>query len=798
MFRLESPAGRLIARCSQTIRVSGWYVNSGGEPAEQILVKVGRRTILCSPYKRPDVVEAHPGRIKHPACGFTADFTTRPGWKRLRIYSQENGGLRKLATRFVHFTADAPPPRGNQTQTAVEKARKALRLTLKKELHGFLSSRSTLQFPTASPRPALSILIVVWNQADLTLACLRSLQTAINGLDAEIVIADNASDDESPRLWESLTGPRVIRHTHNHGFLLAANALAREARGEHLLFLNNDATIAPDALRQALASLHRRPGIGAVGARVLLPHGVVQEAGNHIWKDGICLGYGRDFPSDDPRVMDWKYTDYVSGVFLLTRRTDFLRLGGFDERFAPAYYEDVDYCIKLWRDGLSVVCDPAVVVHHLEFGSSSNRAAAIALQQRNLAVVRQIHGPWLDEQPSRSENLVEARFCRFSAYRGHILIIDDRVPDFHTGAGAPRTVAVLETLIAQNWKITFYPTADRSPAPSWFRERFGAEIRVIDPATTSAFSTWLTMNQDTIGTVFISRPNNMAALGSLLTKPAKCFRLIYDAEAIYALREIETARLQGAPMDTGKAERLIESELALANGADAIAAVSTREAARFRDYFENEKNVEILAHTQGSRPVRTVGFTGRSGLLFVGRLAEGNSPNVDSILWFLGEVYPLLKGKIEGPIRIIGDARALPAAFHRLPDVHILGPVESVSPYYDEARVFIAPTRFCAGIPLKVIESARHNLPVVCTSVLADQLGWKHQREVLIADTAEAFAKACLRLHNDSQLWETLSLEAGLRYDDQYAANVFSAAIHRLVSPALGSPAFAPVAHLPN
>ncbi len=785
-FHLDVPAAGWFTRCRGSILISGWYADDGGLSAERIFVRVGRRTMTCAPCARPDVVEAFPGVIKDAHCGFTLRFTTRPGWKRLKIYAQEPAGPRLLAVRLIHAAAPEaeiffPPP--------AAEAREKKRGELKRALEAFLIEKKTLGFPAASARPAVSVLIVVWNQAEHTLACLRSLQGALVGIDAEILIADNASDDATPQLLERVEGARIFRRTCNEGFLMACNFLAAEASGEHLLFLNNDATLEAGAVRRALASLYRRPKIGAVGGRVVLPHGVVQEAGNTIWRDGTGNGYGRDRSPSDPGVLDWKYTDYVSGVFLLTRRADFMRLGGFDPALAPAYCEDVDYCIKLWRDGLAVVCDPLVVVHHFEFGSAVGTASSIALMARNAAVLRRKHGDWLAGQPEARPEIAASRFCRFEAYRGHVLVVDDSVPTFHSGAGAPRAVALMEALLAENWKITFCATRGDGGAAEWFQIRFGSEIGVIGAVDRAFLEKWISVHRDNLDAVFVSRPHNMSEFGALWASSGEAGgcrpRLVYDAEAIYALRDVVRARVLGTPLDDAVAERIVERELGLAADADAIVAVSATEAERFRKHYADEKPVEVLSHTLGARTIEVPGFSERAGLLFVGRLADESSPNVDSILWFIRKVYPLLAGKINGPVRIIGDASALPSEMRRLPGVEILGPMDDVAPYYGQARVFLAPTRFAAGIPLKVVEATRYHLPVVCTSLLAGQLEWRHEHEALVADTAEAFARECLRLHDDAGLWESISRTAGKSYDARFSPEVFAGAVERIFAPAV-------------
>src|SRR5262249_49150232 len=155
-----------------------------------------------------------------------------------------------------------------------------------------------------------------------------------------------------------------IRNSENRNFLLAVNQAALEARGRYLLLLNNDAQLLPGSLRAALDTIESEPGIGAVGGRLILFDGSLQEAGSIIWRDGSCLGYGR---GDNPFASSYMFrrdVDYCSGAFLLTPLELWKKLGGFDEAFVPAYYEETDYCVRLWEHGFRVVYEPAAVLMH--------------------------------------------------------------------------------------------------------------------------------------------------------------------------------------------------------------------------------------------------------------------------------------------------------------------------------------------------------------------------------------------------------------------------------------------------
>ncbi|MFY8107037.1 MAG: glycosyltransferase family 2 protein, partial [Elstera sp.] len=247
-------------------------------------------------------------------------------------------------------------------------AKAAFRAEKLAEFEAFLASGQPLVLPRAE-KPLVSIVLILWNQAELSYACLKALATETT-IPIEVVIADNASSDRTGELLTRIEGATVQRNDSNLGFLLAVNKAVQAATGEHVLLLNNDAVMRPGALRAALETLTGADDIGAVGGRIILLNGRLQEAGSIIWQDGSCLGYGRNLPPEAPEVMFRRDVDYCSGAFLLFRRALFAEMGGFDERYAPAYYEETDFCLRLWQRGLRVVYEPRAVLDHFEFGSS--------------------------------------------------------------------------------------------------------------------------------------------------------------------------------------------------------------------------------------------------------------------------------------------------------------------------------------------------------------------------------------------------------------------------------------------
>lgn len=243
------------------------------------------------------------------------------------------------------------------------------------ELRTFLSSGRTLDIPV-SPEPRVSVLLVLWNQAAYTLRCVRSIaREAARGVALEIVLVDNGSTDRTRELTGRLRGVTVVRNAANAGYPAACNQAAARAHGRHLLLMNNDATVRTGAITAAESCLESAADIGAVGGRLVLPDGRLQEAGGIVWSDGTTIGYGRGKQPSAAAFAKRRDVDYCSAAFLLTRRDAWERLGGLDEGFTPAYYEDADYCMRLWAEGWRVVYEPSVVVDHHEFGSDRDGAA---------------------------------------------------------------------------------------------------------------------------------------------------------------------------------------------------------------------------------------------------------------------------------------------------------------------------------------------------------------------------------------------------------------------------------------
>lgn len=230
--------------------------------------------------------------------------------------------------------------------------------------------------------PSVSVLIPTFDAAGHIDTCLRSLhETLPSAFPIEVVVVDDCSSDSTPEVlarWSECEGRiRTLKNAKNIGFLRSSLAGAEAATGDILVFLNNDTIALPGWLPPLVEGLGTLPRAGAVGGKLVYPNGLLQEAGGLIFRDGSGANYGRYQDPDHPLFCYPREVDYCSGALLALERRLFWELGGFDCRYAPAYYEDTDLCFRVREEaGLRVYVQPASAVVHVEGGTSGTDVEA--------------------------------------------------------------------------------------------------------------------------------------------------------------------------------------------------------------------------------------------------------------------------------------------------------------------------------------------------------------------------------------------------------------------------------------
>ncbi|MBV9201987.1 MAG: class I SAM-dependent methyltransferase [Alphaproteobacteria bacterium] len=658
----------------------------------------------------------------------------------------------------------------------------ALSSQLTTRLDAFLVANGKLSLPH-SEQPVVSILLILHNRAELTFGCLTSIIHSLRDteISTEVLIFDNDSNDRTADLLDRVTGAKIIRSSQNLHFLRSVNRTAREAIGKYILLLNNDTQLIPGSVEAALSTIASDNKIGAVGGRLILPDGTLQEAGSIVWNDGTCSGYGRGRNPSDPEFMFRREVDYCSAAFLLTPRRLFEQLGGFDQRYAPAYYEDADYCLRLWQAGFKIVFEPNVAVLHYEFGSSTGAGEALGLQRRNWKLFAERHAEWLSGRlPPSDENVLRARIARQAK---RVLMIEDRVPKTILGSGYPRARDLVEALVNGGAQVTFYPMFHHAESWPEVRQSLDPRVEVFIKGSASQLRAFLQSRVGYYDAFLVCRPHNMRGLLDAVGSDPNLLgdsRIIYDAEAVFARRDLLRHRSAGVAVPLEEARGSIAEEVVLSRMAQCVISVSAAEQRLFRDH--GVETVYILGHKIEPQPTSST-FEERGEITFLGAIHDESSPNADGVRWFATEVLPLLRKELGQDLRLrvvgLNQAASIAALDGILLD--LTGPVEDLTPWFEAARIFVVPTRFAAGVPHKVHQAAALGVPVVATDLIVEQTGWKADHEILGASSPDQFAKACMRLFTDKALWTRVRQGALERCREECSPSAFAETVNRIL-----------------
>jgi len=226
----------------------------------------------------------------------------------------------------------------------------------------------------------ISIVIATFNTKDLTRACIHSIISSypkeFREKKFEIILVDNASSDGTADEIKGEFGDiNVLQNKTNVGFAAACNQGVKDAKGAYFLFLNSDTrTTKKSNLNDLIDKMRENTTIGIIGGALVSEEGLVQKSYGsfyHLLELIKVLFTGKN----KGRVLSIEsFVDWVSGGFMLTKKSLFQALNGFDEHFFM-YLEDMEFCYRASQKGHKVLYAPWAKVFHKEHGSSSRSFA---------------------------------------------------------------------------------------------------------------------------------------------------------------------------------------------------------------------------------------------------------------------------------------------------------------------------------------------------------------------------------------------------------------------------------------
>lgn len=611
--------------------------------------------------------------------------------------------------------------------------------------------------------PKVSLIVPVYAHAELTRACLESIRDNTTQVSYEVILVDDAADEQTKRLLEGVRGAKIVRNDKNLGYLRSMNRGASVAEGRWLVLFNNDTEVTRGWLGAMLACAESAEDVGVVTPKFVYPDGSLNEAGGIVWRDGTGVNYGR---GDAPDLFQYEYrreTDYGSAAALMVSAEFWKATGGFDERYLPMYYEDTDLCFEARERGLRVLYEPEAVVVHIE-GATAGSDAETGHKRHQEQNRPKFVAKW--RHRLESEHLRPAPTnVRVAAnpHRGkHVLVVDHHVPTWDRDAGSLRMLRIMQALIELGARVTFMPDNLAALEPyTRHLQKMGVEVlygQLDVNAELAAIGSRLDM-------VILSRPHTASRWLDLVREFASSATVAYDTVDLHWLREARRGKLGASmgllEMSNGslgsiapKAEALRHLELAMIRATDATIVVSNCE----REQVERDvpgSRVIVVPTIHDVEPY-VPPPEDRSGILFVGGFEH--HPNIDAAVRLVKEVMPVVwrdLGDVE--VTIVGSKP--PAEVQALASsrVDVAGWVEDLEPLLEKARLMVAPLRFGAGLKGKITQALAAGLPVVTTPVGAEGLESRDDATLLVAEDAEGLAADAVRVYRDDQLWRDLS-----------------------------------------
>lgn len=602
--------------------------------------------------------------------------------------------------------------------------------------------------------PLVSVVIPVYNHADVTVRCLKSIADSwFESLNVQFIVADDGSGDRTASIVTQLHGVDYVRSSKNEGFVRACNRGAMFARGKYLCFLNNDTLVRDGWLDHLVTTAEHEPSIGVVGAKLVFPDGRLQEAGGIIWRDASGWNVGRGESADAPRYNFLRDVDYVSGAALLVRRELFSRIGGFSEEFAPAYYEDADLCFSVRALGYRVVYQPSAVVVHYDGATAGDARSGGAkrFQEINRPKFRE---KWAAQLEHRLENHSSnvALAARTNTPGRIILVVDSYVPLYDREAGSQRMLHVLKLLRAANFSVIFLPDnfAGMQPYTAELQQMGVEVLHHVDGGLTQREA--LDSVVPIVDYAWISRPDLYEKYAPVVRRNAK-LRLIYDTVDLVHVRKRRAAELHGNGDEEWRRWHAIESQAV--SSADATIVVTPEE----RQIVEElgARSVYVVPTIHEVAGAGSMRYENRTGLLFIGNY--NHPPNVDAVQWLCHEVMPTVWASLpDVSVVLVGANPTQEVRALKSQRVRVTGYVRDLEPYLRESRLFVAPLRFGAGMKGKIGHALQYALPVVTTPVGAEGIGLRDgENAAIAAPDPQAFAAAIVALYGDAQRWQRIS-----------------------------------------
>ena len=346
----------------------------------------------------------------------------------------------------------------------------------------------------------------------------------------------------------------------------------------------------------------------------------------------------------------------------------------------------------------------------------------------------------------------------------NVLIIDEIIPEFNKDSGSRRLTEIIKLLLKNKVSVFLIADLKQYKYKSDYIQKFkDLGVNVYQPSidqkgqlvTKEDFIKLITPKIDV---AWLHRPTIFSKFQSLVKTANPNIKLVFDMVDFHYVRLLREYELNKDEALKAEAEKFLKIELENCKNADVVIAISTTDKELLKQHFNTDEKVVLISniHQHIDKSDNFNSFENRNDLLFVGSFRH--DPNSDAVKYLKENIMPLVWKDIPDlKVNIIGsyiteDIEALASDKFKL-----LGFVDDLNAVINTTKLFVAPLRFGAGIKGKIGQSLEHSLPLVTTNVGAEGFDFGNQKQIMIANNAEAIAQKVIDLYTNKILWEEAS-----------------------------------------
>lgn len=589
-------------------------------------------------------------------------------------------------------------------------------------------------------------------------ACSLAAYQRMSEISFEILFVYCAEERICREYRNEVIGLSYLRSERGHQ--AGRNAAAFRSRGRYILFTDTSFEVLPGFLERLVEAL-AFPNAGISGPKVVFPDMHIKSAGGLLRNDStIVHSYlaGESNPFAPEANFTREAVNIPENLFMIDKAL-FIEIGGFDESFSRVEFANADINVRSIQNGRCVVYEPrSVAVYH---GSPSSASHDLRLEHEDCkSHFIGKHGRWLFggnvELSCFSEREFDCQTLR-------VLFVEDSIPHIDSGGGMPRANFIVRSMEKLGYRVTIYPVYKADKSLSQRYRDIPPSVELLDANGAPGLKKLLVERSGYYDLVWVCRPHNIDLICQLMFDQVAQLhqhvaeRVIFDCEALFCMRDFLVKMKDDGYVTSQTFADMIEWETRNYNQADCVVAVSHSE----KNILSRSgvDNVAVLGHAFEVESSDLPLFADRYGFIFIGSLESPDSPNTDSLEWFLRDVWPLVVEMIpDARLFVVGSISPIVRQRVNQVGVVVLGRVEDPSSIFNQVRVNVAPTRYAAGIPHKVHEAMSRGVPSLITPILAGQIDWPKDVGYQICDWREPddFASVLITMHSDENLWNDL------------------------------------------